>query len=319
MTNSLKKRFVKDNGLNINVFEEPYFTQRLNQFQKLPKYFNIKLEYELFKEMIDKDFNNDENHFFNRIGSLQKKVIEDIKTAPGYEEYNSVKIKSENHFLHDIKNQDIYIQPNIDKCFVSIDLVKANFQVLKKAFLKEDYGVESYKDLIQRSCKKEYSERFVRYILGSKYFRQVIFGNTNPKRQQALQKKVMNDIVGYLLNNDFNKEEFISKTADEVLLEGDSVYTDWDQLSHDITKFIGYDIRVEIFRLEQIGTKSHYLKRDLFTDEIIDIKGVEGFIYPQVLRRLFNEKITEDDKVFLAEKRLAKFLGEYDESIRCTK
>ena len=34
ITNKLKERFCKDNNLNIKIFQEPYFTQRLNLYDK---------------------------------------------------------------------------------------------------------------------------------------------------------------------------------------------------------------------------------------------------------------------------------------------
>lgn len=302
MTNDLRQRFCKDNRLNINVFNSPYFEERLEQFAKLPKFINILEDYKLFGE-ITKEYD-----VLKEIKLFSSFIINDITNKPEYQEMQAADIIY--YPAPNIKTADIYNKSNVSREFVSIDLVKANFQVLKRFSNELVNNTENYKEFVIHYNKHfKYSEKFVNYLVNSKYLRQVLFGNMNPKKQQAHQKEIINNIINYLITNGVDTKHIISKSPDEVVVDcTDIKYSFLDEVKE--CTDLPYQMRIERFTLHQIENKKHFYKKDI-NGNIIDIKGVEGYLYAQVMRRLFNEEITENDLVFYAEKQLAKFLKPY--------
>lgn len=314
MSNALNKRFCKDSGLNINVFEEPYFSKRLAQFSKLPKYKDIIDRYNSFKEMLS-GFSS-EGSFLERIHQAQMTIVDDIQVKPEYKEMQEMKLKSFD-LSNKIRNNSIYNMQNVKYSFISIDLVKANFQVMKLFNKNLVSNADTYDEFLDFYLRDE-SEEFAKYLKKSKYFRQLLFGNLNPKRQQAIQKQMIENIISAIYQTGiYELDSFVSKTADEVVI--DVTYADTYEVLMKLQAIeiqireLNYDCRVEFFELDSIIGRKHFVKRDKATNDIIDVKGVEGFLYPQVLRRLFNEEIQEDDMVFYAENQLSRFLKKYDE------
>ena len=72
-------------------------------------------------------------------------------------------------------------------------------------------GCENYKELVSKFTE-------IKPFIESKQIRQVIFGHLNPKRQQTIQKYMMNLVVEILDKNGFDKCRFLSASSDEVIL-----------------------------------------------------------------------------------------------------
>jgi ribosomal protein S17E len=70
---------------------------------------------------------------------------------------------------------------------------------------------ETYKDLVSKFTD-------VVPFIESKKIRQVIFGYLNPKRQQTIQKFMMNELFETLEKSGFEKKRFLAACSDEIIL-----------------------------------------------------------------------------------------------------
>lgn len=64
-------------------------------------------------------------------------------------------------------------------------------------------GCETYQELLSKFTQNP-------YIFESKHIRQVIFGHLNPKRQQTIQKFLMQKVVTALVDSGFDFNSFVS-------------------------------------------------------------------------------------------------------------
>lgn len=315
----LNKRFANDMGLNIKVYHEPYFTERLNQLADVMDLRKIKDWYEEYKEVFTDEFDSNEKKFLNAIEDLKAKMIKSIQNSNSYKAFNmSNPYPVENKY--NLPRTDVFKQHNAGKKMLSIDLSKANFNVLKLYDKEIVCGCDYYPQLVQKFMEKEdyYSYKFARYIKNSKYFRQYIFGKLNSKKQQQMQHVVMNKIIEELIELNICKpSDIINKTHDEIIIDLERIgvfgRTELDRHKENWERKLNVDIKAVQFELVQIDIFNHFYKRDLSNDKIVEIKGVNGNFLPQVLRVIQGKDITENDKVFYSEGLLSKFIQNYDE------
>ena len=74
----LEKRFCKDRKLPINVFEEPYFSNRLRLLDELENYQSFRL-------MVRENFASDQD-YFAYYNTVKDKAIEFIKNSEAYKQ-----------------------------------------------------------------------------------------------------------------------------------------------------------------------------------------------------------------------------------------
>lgn len=118
----LKKRFCKDCNIPIQIFQEPYFTERLKLYDK---FYGALDKWERFVQEMQR-YNNEQDYFeeYNRI---KDSAIQSIKSSQGYYMFLE---EDMNKFLISHKglpSKSIYEDGNVGKIFVSIDMKKANF------------------------------------------------------------------------------------------------------------------------------------------------------------------------------------------------
>jgi hypothetical protein len=199
-----------------------------------------------------------------------------------------------------LPEKEIYTRDNVDKTFISIDMKQANFNcfLLISDVLEgnQEYvfrGKKSYKDYLHLFTPREYFKQ-------SKYLRQVIFGNLNPKKQQQMQKYIMDYIV-YVVRRKIDASKFFKSSADEIIIQSDSSE---DKL--EIKKCIDESFyNVKMFKLKQLGDKPYFVKE--FDDSTIEFKCVPLHFFPQCYKYYHNLSITEKDRTFIFENNLAIF------------
>lgn len=119
-----------------------------------------------------------------------------------------------------IPSGDIYTRPNIGKKYLSLDLSSAAFQAFRywDVNFGDKYGcilpknADTYNYWVSHTvaklnvddmsdakrtiyCDKEICQSIVDYVCDSKQIRQVIFGKTNPKRIQHVEKYMVQQMV----------------------------------------------------------------------------------------------------------------------------
>ena len=297
ITLNLKKRFCKDMSVPIGIYEEPYFTSRLKLYDP---FFNTIDKYENFLELLNelgsekeyfKVYNKLKDDAINYLGS--KKAMKKFKQE---EDMNKYVIKNKGY-----PKKDIYKETFDGKIFVSIDMKKANFTAIKHYDSSIVGGKKTYEDFIRMFTKYE-------YFINSKYIRQVIFGNHNPRRQTTYERYLMDKVLTELLTF-VPKENIAFFSNDEIIIDLSGIKVENKHLSNVIKAKAkeGIDLRVEVFELRKIPDTKGYVKKFL-NKEGVEFKCLNALVMPFVLRAYLGESIREEDKVFIHEGRLAKLI-----------
>lgn len=288
MDNNLKQMFCKDYNIPIKVFSEPVFSSRIHLYENLFKAQTAWTEFTKHMETVDQSIYKD-NRF-----KLIETIKDDIINRPEYISWNTSQIpKFENQY----SKTQIYNDKFVDKHFISIDMKSANFNVFRlNNIIKE----KTYEEFI-----RNYTDDM--FTANSKYFRQVLFGNLNPSRNQTWQKIYMIHIVNLLQQN--IEFDVICLNNDEIVI--DISNTKYNKINfiesiNSIPKLQFTPLNVTEFYLKKInGTKGFYKK---FTDDTIKIYNVPPHLMPFVARKFNDEPYQDNDYIFIYEHELARLL-----------
>jgi hypothetical protein len=274
------RTFVKLVDLNVPEYE--HFDYYIEQYSKLERYKSI---YDLIKLYEDFESKVDDPYRYK----LQKgdEIIEFLQSTRAYNELND-----------DNLIPDLPVTKNFEyeegKKYISVDLNKANWLVLKKydpTFLNE-LG-ESYQNFLKKF-------NIHPFFYESKQFSQFIFGHLNPKRQIKAQRVVIEDLINNILSRDGLKIFCIRH--DEVIFQFD----DWSDISH-ITKIDSDILKSKIFtveRCENFRINHFYDKLGNFTHK--ELVGCNGNKYFMFLKKyIFNEPYDIRDLYFRVDGDLA--------------
>lgn len=304
ITTKLKERFCKDCNIPIHIFQEPYFTDRL----KLYDYMYGTLEkWDTFVKELNKY--HCEQDYFEEYNRVKDEAINYIKSTEAYKRFNEEDMNQYAVPYKNLPGKDIYHPDNDGKTFISIDMCKANFSSLKHYDIDMFGGVCTWELFIRKFTDNE-------HIINSKYIRQVILGNCNPKRHITYEKYLMSLILNKLLKWDSALEERI------VFFSNDEIVLDITNLNHEDKDILYFAInlitssfkfpplKVEMFNLHKINGIEGYLKEGIAPNclSYYKTKCVDNYMLPFVLRKLNGEEVTDSDKVFYHEGLLAQFI-----------
>lgn len=302
VSEKLKERFCKDCNIPLRLFKEPYFTERLQLYDS---YYNTLDKWNIFVRELEK-YKRDQDYLeeYNRVKDA---AINDIKLSDGYNRFNEEDMGKYSVKYKDLPSKDIYKPSNVGKLFNSIDMRKANFSALKFYDKSIFDNADTWEEFIGR-----YTEN--KHIVNSKYIRQVILGNCNPKRQVTYEKYLMGLVLEVLI------DELGYSASDIAFFSNDEIVIDMGKYEDCINKQkilemvvnVRFNIpfRIELFYLHKItGTDGFYKE---FVKNIIErkyeFKCLNNYVFPFVLRKFNGEEITENDKVFYHEGLLSKFI-----------
>lgn len=109
--------------------------------------------------------------------------------------------------------KDLFNQLEDGEFLVSLDFKSANYSVLKTFdSLEKPELTENWNTLCEKLDVSDCLER-------SKSFRQIVFGNTNPKRLQTFQHENIMKVVECLKNNGFFEEDLVFIAHDEIVVK----------------------------------------------------------------------------------------------------
>lgn len=302
----LKQRFCKDQKISIDIFSEPYFSDRVALFDR---FYDVTKKYITFQESLE--HYNDELEYLADYNRIKDEAISFIKSSESYDRLNRMDMgvfNIEEPFK--TKYRSLYSPENDGRRFVSVDLRQANFNTLKR-FGYDMFDSDTWEDFLRKFTDNK-------HIISSKYIRQVILGNCNPGRHIRIEIFEMHKLMRKL-------EKFLSNFKDSK--EFDNIATVHnDEFVFDVTEFeerevyffmyfiSGYNfisgysylpVNVTYFKLFHLGGNG-YLK--CFTDRSVEIKSVEIEYLPMVMKKLLGWEITSEDKTFYFRDCLVKFL-----------
>lgn len=308
ISNKLKERFCRDCNLPIKLFDEPYF---MNRIKLLDKVYGCEAKFNNFLEEYFKAGYINEEEYFAEYNRVKDAAINFIKNTEAYQRFNACDMNEYRVNLQ-LPSSEIYKPSNSGRHFISIDMKKANFNALHNYDATIFDGCSTWEEFIQKFTSNT-------HIISSKYIRQVILGNCNPKRHIAYEKYITYHLYASL-NRQFNLEtaiEFFSN--DEIVLDGNVVLpTVIAKHVAEFSRMTGVDFRVTDFILRQIdGTAGYY--KDISNDEganhIYEFKCLASHEIPFVIRAAIGELPNELDRYFIAEGRLASFINPIDVKI----
>lgn len=298
ITTGLKRRFCKNCNIPISIFIEPFFSDRILLFDK---YFNTIEEYNKFLESI-KLFNNEQD-YYEHYNKTKDAAIKFIQSTKGYERFNNMDMTEISKAIakYHIPSSDIYKPMNDGKRFISIDMKQANFHALR------EYSPDIFNNA---NTWEEFMQNFTddQHIIGSKYIRQVILGNCNPKRHITYEKYLMSLLIPYLTEV-VSLEDIVCFTNDEIIIQTDnnkrynaSKINEYILNSSLVAKI---PLKVEEFELKNIGDGLGFIK--LYDDEHFKLKCVDNDFLPMILRLMHCNEVRLSDLFFIHKDSLARF------------
>ena len=289
------KRFVKDYNLPIKIFSEEYFNYLLGLYEDT---LGSRTKYNLLVETVSKF--ESEDKFLSNYYEIRDKVINAIKETDAFNEFNTGSMNKYG-VKSNYSQKNVFNNQNVGKTLVSIDLVKANFQALKYVNKNIVLGCDNYKEFLSNFTDLD-------YLINSKYLRQVIFGNLNPKRQVTVQKYLMFNLLNELLGDKIKEDEVLSLCTDEIVFEiKDNRNINSEELVSYIKEKYNLEVDIELYKLSRLGDKGYYVK-NFINKEGKELMCVPQIYYPQAYKKLYGLEVNSYDLTFFHEGQLARFL-----------
>ena len=316
----LANRFVSDYRLPVSVTGMPeIFFHQLRLYEEHWHAFTLWKELNAF---IDEKFGGDQNRFLDTYYKIRDEIITNTEDSDAYKKFNSIDMKQ-----FEVKNRpavtsnNIYNGENVGKCFLSIDLRKANFQALRWCDPGIVLGADTYEDFIGKFTDLDYVKK-------SKYTRQVVFGKLNPKRHITVEKFLIAKVWECVRNwqdGEFpegdREKMLVSMSNDEIVLSCESILPSalLRRIEAHVKESSGLDVKAESFLLTGWQLKSarsghtrvtFYAKNfgDGRPEELTCVPGP----YHAVVWKLYHGlKISDLDRHFVYEKIDSMFCEDF--------
>ena len=307
MTIELKERFVKDMGLPIKMFDEPYFENLLKLFESENKAYSKFCE---FQTLVDSY--PSVGDFFNDCYGFREAVIHYLNENPMMLYFSQEEDMSKVVVVNKgFPANEIYKETFDRGFFVSIDMIKGNFTALHHYNPEIVGGKQTYEEFARMFTS-------IPYLIESKYLRQVVFGNVNPKRQVTYEKYLMDKVLTKLLESGISKESVVFFSTDEIVLKVPDLFVFNGVVDSEYCKNVesivndsvaqNINVRFEVFQLRKIPGSTGYIKKFQYNKEGHVFKKVNYLEYPFVLRAYNNEDYKDIDRVFMYEGKKAMLL-----------
>lgn len=299
VSTNAKERFCKDCNIPLRLFQEPYFTDRLQLYDP---YYGTLAKWKIFTDELSKY--SCEQDYFEEYNRIKDTAIREIQGTESYQRFNNEDMNRYRVTHNNLPGKDIFKPSNDGKRFISFDMKKANFSALHHYDSSIFHNADTWEEFIGRYTNSK-------HMIQSKYIRQVILGNCNPKRHITYEKYLMDIILTQLEKKGMPVQQVVFFSNDEIVLEVPEPAHDFFTFPiENMVKEMPVPIRVEQFTLHKIqGTDGYYKKITKENGETeIEFKCLDNYVLPFVIRQFLGEEVTESDKVFYYEGMLAKFI-----------
>lgn len=306
ISEKLKERFCKDCNIPIKIYKEPYFMDRLKLYDP---FYNSLNKWNLFLKELK--YYSCEQDYFEEYNKIKDLAINYIKSSPNYQNFNEIDMNQYSIKHQGLPHKDVFHSSNDGRTFISIDMKKANFSSLQNYSHKIFGYSKTWEDFMHMFTDNE-------HIVNSKYIRQVILGNCNPKRHITYEKYLMDKVLSLIIDSQFKVldltiDNVVFFSNDEIVFDITDMSINSDQITELqdlLNKTMTFPLKAELFVLHKIqGTDGYYkeiLNEDL--DKSIEFKCLDSQILPFVIRQFNKELITDSDKIFIHDGILAQFV-----------
>ncbi len=167
---------------------------------------------------------------------------------------------------------------------LSLDFKSANYSVLKTF---DDIKKNELKESWEKLCD---SLGVHKMLASSKSFRQLVFGNTNPKRLQVFQQESIMKVVKHLKDLGYNDDIFVFISHDEIILKVFNA-SDVLRLINDVELFSKTSnkmvLRSTLFSLKKLR-KNTFIKTKYYIQKgIIDDESKEQWTQPPSFQQVY--------------------------------
>lgn len=315
----LRNRFVSDMNLPIQVVQSPYFEDRLDL---LEEEFGARTKYEKLLKIIDEKFEGNSTKFLEHYAQVRNDIITKLVGSQKWFDFTTGKIggkAADTRPRHPYKN--LYTQEQDSGMFISFDMKKANFQALKYVDPDLVLGADEYEEMVGMFTDLD-------YIKESKYTRQVIFGQMNPKRTMTVEKKIVDELVDMILEGDsylnkiidFSKFDLFSVNSDEAIFKFNGSEEEFESLEGPkdgyvlmttvVFRFNKFKLNHRQFKLATSDSRLNvYQKIDYLDGRRVHLHCVPSTYYPQVYKLLNGLELKPTDLVFYFEHELCQFMN----------
>lgn len=313
MTKELNRRFCDDRKIPLKIYSGEIFIDRLKLFGEYDNYIAYCHE-------VQRRFANTQD-YFEYYNQVKDKAIDYIKNSKTFQALNTDDM-NKYACKYNYPQSDVYKASNIGKRFISIDMSKANFSSLVA------YGRSVGAEFFSNFDYKQFMEQFtdVEHIINSKYIRQVIFGNCNPRRQVTYEKYIMGLLLDKLLSTEAITSDLVkSLCSDEIILKADDIdNTGIEKIQSVVTEMSSVvPLKLELFELGKIEGSDAFIKKvfnniNNTNDYTYIIKCANPDEAPFIYRLINNQPIKEDDNIFFYNGKLARLIETPELSINFT-
>jgi hypothetical protein len=240
---NLAQRFVNDYRLPIPIMGAEIFEYHINLYENR---FGTKTKWDMLWKYIDNNYNGNPEEFLKDFYAIREKIVSTIPNSEAFKAFNTMDMNRFSVKSLQPRCSSLYNETNIGKRFISIDLTKGNFQALNYVDKNILLNSETYEDFISKFTN-------IYYIEESKYFRQVIFGQMNPKRHITVEKYMVDKVYDYLKENYSWLGDLVVWNSDELIFEVDVPNIDLpttESIEWDIERELGIYVHLDIFNLD---------------------------------------------------------------------
>lgn len=317
ITENLKRRFVKDTALPIKIFDDTVFFDRLRLFEPV---LDSAAKWKQFVEYL-RQF-KDEHEFFDEQDRIKQAAIDYITNTEAFQAFNCDDMNKYQCNNTGYPGNGVFKDCHVGKYLLSIDMVKANFTSLRHYNPDIFGGAEIYEDFIGKFTDSE-------YVKSSKYIRQVIFGNINPKRTQTYERYLMDKILTALFSHlKVERKKVLYFGSDEIVIDISEFVHD-EEIDEKVKLMVekiveqakadGINVRHEYYEMMKIVGTAGFVK-NYFSDTCTkdnDFKCLDPIEYPFVVRNYLSEEPQPCDFIFMHESRKAQLLEPIEVKFTC--
>jgi hypothetical protein len=303
--------FAKMFKLNIPIEKHfEYYIQTLFKSYEFKDIISLVDNYSEFEEWLQKNGYNNVGHY--KMGTVYSLLKNHLETSEAYKKCQEFDYSQEKLYTKD------HLKMYEGNFMLSLDFSSANFQSMK-IFDYEDQLKSNWVELCDL-------HKIHPIISSSKSFRQVVFGNLNPKRFQKIQHYHMLKLVEEL-EEIFPSENIIFISHDELVMNlGDNEEIAYERIEQvtEIVKTLKekrlnnnktwMNVSPTIFKMKKIS-KDVYLKTIFF--QTIDglVNGYKTLFgcpgnkyYINFKKYVLEENIEEKDCLFMLDNSVAKWV-----------
>lgn len=235
----LAQRFVNDYSLPIPILNEGLFEYHLHLYEN--EYHSLSAWGKL-QDLIGTRFNGKSEDFLKEFYNIRERIVTEIPKTPAFKDFNTCNMQRYEIEQFNPRCSTIYNETNVKKYFLTIDLCQGNFQALN--FVNKEI-------LLNSDTYEEFISKFtdLYYIKESKYFRQVIFGQMNPKRHITVEKYIIRLVYDLIQEKFPMLGELVVANADELIFETTSPFLNTDNIISMVKEEIGINVHCDAFLL----------------------------------------------------------------------